>query len=66
MQITMMKPSNDDLLSLRQAAQELGVNRMWLSGWLANSRIRLYPLGKSKGIKRRDLPRIELPPRKEA
>lgn len=66
MLMTKNKQCGDDLLSLRQAAAELGINRMWLSGYVARARIRVYPLGKSKGIKRRDLAKIEVPSRKEA
>ncbi len=65
MQVTMKKQSEDDLLSIRQAAELLGVNRMWLSGYLARDGIKLHRLGKSIGIRRRDLRKIEVP-RKEA
>ena len=57
----MRKQSGDDLLSIRQAAQILGVNRTWLSGYLTRDGIKLHRVGKSLVIRRRDLTRIKLP-----
>jgi hypothetical protein len=50
-----------EYLSIRQAAEELGVNRTWLSGHLAALKVPLMPIGKSLGVRRKDLKRVIVP-----
>lgn len=44
----------DEILSMRQAAQILGVNRMWLSGYLASTGL-LQHTRNGLYVRRRDL-----------
>lgn len=55
----------DQLLSVTKAAELLGVNRMWLSGYLARAGL-LRRVGTCLSVRRRDLDHVELPRKKEA
>lgn len=57
---TTEKAKAESLLSLRQAAKVLGVNRYWLSGYVVGLGIDLVSLGPSIGIRRSDLEKIKL------
>ncbi len=49
-----------EYLSLRKAAEELGVNRAWLAGHLSALKL-LTPIGSSLAVRRRDLKRVKVP-----
>src|SRR4051812_48135701 len=55
-----LQASQDDLLSIRQAAKVLGVNRYWLSAFLEGRGIKFVALGSSLGIRRSVVEAIRL------
>ena len=59
-QLIANEQGHDSLMSIRQAAKVLGVNRVWLSAYLEGRKVRLVQIGPSLCIQRSEVEKIRL------